>query len=104
MQSTPTEMMPVILQRLAGNLTAVQAARHLGVSRKTYYQWEARALEGMKAALEPGLAGRPRQKPDAELTRAETQNQQLQRQVESLEQRLRCRQVLAEADTRAKKK
>jgi AmiR/NasT family two-component response regulator len=34
----------------------------------------------------------------------EAQNQQLQQQVESLQQRLRCRQVLAEADTRAKKK
>ena len=104
MQPTPTEMMPVILQRLAGTLTAVQAARHLGVSRKTYYQWEARALEGMKVALEPGLPGRPRQKPDTELTRVETQNQQLQQQVVSLEQRLRCKEVLAESNTRAKKK
>lgn len=104
MQSTPTEMMPVILKRLAGNLTAVQAARQLGISRKTYYQWEARALEGMKVALEPGRPGRPSPKADQERMRVEAQNQQLQQQVESLQQRLRCRQVLAEADTRAKKK
>jgi len=104
MQPTPTERMPVILQRLAGSLTAMQAARHLGVSRKTYYQWEARALGGMKAALEPGRPGRPRPKADAELARVEAQKQQLQQQVESLEQRLRCRQVLAGADTLAKKK
>jgi len=104
MQSTPTEMMPVILQRLAGNLTAMQAAEQLGVSRKTYYQWEVRALGGMKAALEPGRPGRPWPKPDAELARVEAQKQQLQQQVESLEQRLRCRQVLARVDALAKKK
>jgi len=104
MQSTPTEMMPVILQRLAGNLTAMQAARQLGISRKSYYQWEARALKGMKAALEPGRPGRPWPKPDVELTRVEAQKQQLQQKVDALEQRLRIRQVLAEAETRAKKK
>jgi len=104
MQPTPTQMMSVILQRLAGKLTAVQAARHLGVSRKTYYQWETRALEGMKTALEPGRPGRPWPKPNAELTRVQAQKQELQRQVDTLEQRLRCRQVLAGADTLAKKK
>ena len=104
MQPTPTEMMPVILQRLAGSLTAIEAARQLGMSRKTYYQWEARALRGMKTAMEPGRPGRPRSKPDTELTRLEAQKQQLQQQVDTLEQRLRIRQVLAEAETRAKKK
>lgn len=104
MQSTPTEMMPIIVQRLAGNLTAVKAARHLGVSRKTYYQWEARALEGMKAALEPGRPGRPSPKADEERMRVEAQNQQLQQHVESLQQRLRCKEVLGKADTFAKKK
>ena len=104
MQPTPTERMPVILQRLAGSLTAMQAARQLGISRKSYYQWEARALQGMQAALEPGCPGRPRSKPDEAMTRVEAQKQQLQQKVDALEQRLRIRQVLAEAETRAKKK
>ena len=37
----------LILQVQAGQLTATQAAQSLGVSRKTYYQWERRALQGM---------------------------------------------------------
>lgn len=104
MPFTPQTMMPVILQRLAGNLTAVQAAQQLGVSRKTYYQWEERALQGMKSALSPGRTGRPSSKPDPALACLETQNQQLRQQVELLEQRVRAREVLASADTVAKKK
>jgi hypothetical protein len=97
-------MMPVILQRLAGSLTAIEAARQLGMSRKSYYQWEARALRGMQVALDRGCPGRPRSKTDAALARVQAQKQQLQQQVDALEQRLRIRQVLAEADVRAKKK
>ena len=104
MQPTPTEMMPVILQRLAGSLTAIEAARQLGMSRKSYYQWEARALRGMQMALDRGRPGRPPSKPDPALARVEAQKQQLQQQVEALETRLRIRQVLAEAEGRAKKK
>ena len=37
----------LILQVQAGQLSATQAAQSLGVSRKTYYQWERRALQGM---------------------------------------------------------
>ena len=104
MTFTPETMMPVILQRLAGNLTAVQAAQQLGVSRKTYYQWELRALKGMQAALSPGRTGRPPSKPDRALACLETHNQQLQQQVEVLEQRLRVRETLALDESLAKKK
>jgi DNA-binding XRE family transcriptional regulator len=37
----------VILKVRAGRMTAAHGARLLGVSRKTYYQWEQRALAGM---------------------------------------------------------
>jgi len=104
MQPTPTEMMPVILQRLAGSLTAIEAARQLGMSRKSYYQWETRALRGMQMALDRGRPGRPRSKPDPTLARVEAQKQQLQQQVEILEQRLRCQDVLKSVETVAKKK
>jgi DNA-binding XRE family transcriptional regulator len=36
----------IIVQVQSGQLTATEAARQLGVSRKTYYQWERRALGG----------------------------------------------------------
>ena len=37
------ERMRVILDHLAGKLTATQAALELGVSRKTFYEWLERA-------------------------------------------------------------
>ena len=35
----------------SGRISAKEAAARLGVSRKTYYKWEKRALKGMVAAL-----------------------------------------------------
>jgi transposase len=49
----------VIWRVRSAAITARQGARELGVSRKTYYQWEARALEGMMEALRNQPAGRP---------------------------------------------
>lgn len=49
----------VIWRVRSGAITARQGARELGVSRKTYYQWEARAMEGMTEALRNQSAGRP---------------------------------------------
>lgn len=102
--ATVEQMMPVIVQRLGGSLTAVEAARRLGISRKSYYQWEQRALRGMQQALTPGPVGRPASTCDPVLGQMEVQNQQLQKQVELLEQRLRVREILNAAETRAKKK
>ena len=43
----------------------------LGISRKTYYQWEKKALEGMMSRLEPQPPGRPeaRTNPEVEAMR-----------------------------------
>jgi transposase len=43
----------------SGALKASAAARQLGVSRKTYYKWERRALQAMVEALESRPRGRP---------------------------------------------
>lgn len=48
-----------ILEVSAGMMTASKAAEVLGVSRKTYYKWEKRALEGMLAGLCDRSSGRP---------------------------------------------
>ena len=104
MQSTPEQMMPVILQRLAGSLTAIAAAQQLGISRKTYYEWEARALRGMQAALSPNRPGRPRSGPQTEMARVQAQKQELQQQVVVLQQRIRCKEAQAAAETRPQKK
>jgi transposase len=74
----------VIWRVRSGAITARQAARELGVSRKTYYQWEARAMEGMLAALKNQPAGRP-----VRIDAAQQQEQQLlTSRIQTLEQEL----------------
>ena len=49
----------IIMQVCSGAMTAVEGARQLGVSRKTYYEWENRALTAMSEAMADREAGRP---------------------------------------------
>ena len=104
MKHAPAQMLETIIQVRAGLLTATAAADHLGISRKTYYHWEARALQGLLAALQPGQAGRPSSPPDTEQQRLAQENQRLQQELELVQQRLQIREQLALADTSAKKK
>ena len=71
----------IILRVRSGALTATEGAERLGVSRKTYYEWEDRALQAMALALENHSPGRPPVLLDAE-------KEELQRQVRDLEKRL----------------
>ena len=104
MKTAPEVLVQLILQVRTGSLTATAAARQLGISRKTYYQWEARALQGMLAALQPGQAGRPSSPPDTKQQQLVQENQRLQQELEIVQQRLHIRERLALADTSAKKK
>jgi transposase len=94
----------IIVQAQGGKLTATEAARRLGVSRKTYYQWERRALGGMMEALQDKEAGRPSKPLDPE-------KEVLQKRLKEMEERERIRQqvdrirsVVGEAKTAAGKK
>jgi len=75
------ERAAVILQVRSGALTATEGAERLGISRKTYYEWEDRALQAMALALENHAPGRPSVPPDAE-------KEELQRKVRDLEKKL----------------
>ena len=75
------ERAAIILQVRSGALTATEGAERLGISRKTYYEWEDRALKAMALALENHSPGRPPVPPDAE-------KEELQRKVLDLEKRL----------------
>src|SRR5512141_2846233 len=75
----------IILQVRSGQITATQGAQLLGISRKTYYQWEKRALAGMLSQLEDLPSGRPAQPQDLEKLA-------LQQKVRQLEQELLVRQ------------
>jgi transposase len=89
----------LILQVQAGQLSATQAAQSLGVSRKTYYQWERRALQGMVDQLTQRPPGRP-QKPDD----PEKQLRQAQAKLQAASQLAELRAVLRDLDRPAAKK
>ena len=71
----------VILQVRGGALTAKEGAARLGVSRKTYYEWEEKSLKAMALALENHSPGRPSVPRDAE-------KEALQSKVRDLEKKL----------------
>ena len=71
----------VIFAVRSGQITAEAGARQLGVSRKTYYEWERRALTAMTEALENGASGRPETPRDEE-------KEQLEQKIAELENKL----------------
>ena len=86
----------LILQVRSGRVTADAAARSLGISRKTYYKWERRALAAMVAALGNRDQGRPPRAVDPEKEALRRETQALQAKLQVLEQTERLRQLLAE--------
>jgi transposase len=88
----------LIMQVRSGVLSAQQAARQLGISRKTYYQWERRALAAMVEALGNRPPGRPPRLLDPEKEALQRQAQELQAKLEVLEQTERIRQRLEQPD------
>lgn len=79
----------VIMKVRTGQLTAKAAAALLGVSRKTYYEWEARGLGGMLENLADQTAGNP---PSA----VSPEQVALQAKVAKLEQELQVAKQTAE--------
>jgi transposase len=75
------ERASIILQVRSGGLTATEGAERLRISRKTYYEWEDRALQAMALTLENHAPGRPSAPLDAE-------KEELQRKVLDLEKKL----------------
>ena len=86
----------LIMQVRSGVVTAEAAARQLGVSRKTYYKWERRALAAMVEALGNREHGRPPRSVDPEKEALRRQTAALQAKLTVLEQTERLRQLVAE--------
>ena len=83
----------VIMEVLSGKITVRNAARKLGVSRKTYYQWQERALSAVMGALEDQPTGRPS-------TPKDPQKQQMQKHIDSMEKEMiTLRQSIAVKDS-----
>jgi len=88
------ERMRVILDHLAGKLTATQAALDLGVSRKTFYEWLDRATEAMRLALMDRPGGRPLNPVDPEKERLQEELKSLEKDRLVLESRLRIQEAI----------
>ena len=78
------EKAEMILKVRGGLMSASEAARKLGVSRKTYYKWEQRGLEAMMEGLCERSSGRPPGEPDGE---KETMRLRIRELETELEQR-----------------
>jgi transposase len=89
----------LILQVQAGQLSVTEAARQLGLSRKSYYQWQERALTALLAALEQQPPGRPPKASDPEKEQLRQQVEQLEQKVHELEQVMELRQIVQQLQT-----
>ena len=85
----------VILQVRSGALTAKEGAKLLGVSRKTYYEWEERALKAMALALENRVAGRPSVSTDEEKERLRQRIREMEKKLDLAEKTLEVKELLA---------
>lgn len=83
-----------IIRVQSGQMSAKEAARQLGVSRKTYYKWEKRLLSRMVEALSERSAGRPGRDVDEEKEDLRRRVAEMENEILVLRQTLRIREVL----------
>jgi len=85
----------VILQVRSGVLTAKEGAECLGISRKTYYEWEERSLRAMALALENRSPGRPPVSADLEKEALREKVQELEKKLLLAEKTVEVKEILA---------
>ena len=93
-QERARELAEVILRVRSGAITATEGARTLGISRKTYYQWEKKALMGMMSQLEQQSPGRPEVTTNPEVEAMKKKIAQLEKQLEVASQTAEVRGIL----------
>jgi len=84
----------VILKVRSRVLTAAQGAELLGVSRKTYYEWEEKSLKAMALALENQPAGRPPSPVDEEKEALRQRVRELEKKLDVAEKRIEVKELL----------
>jgi len=77
-----------------GKLTVTEAAKQMGISRKTYYQWEKRALQGMADRLEQGDPGRPEVPVDPEKEAMKKRLEEMEKELTLAKQTAEVRDML----------
>ena len=98
-QKLARERAQVILQVRSGALTAKEGAKFLGVSRKTYYEWEEKSLKAMVLALENRPSGRPPLPVDPEKEILRQRVRELEKKLDLAEKTLEVKALLAAYDT-----
>jgi hypothetical protein len=81
----------VILKVRSGVFTATQGAQALGVSRKTYYEWEEKSLQAM--ALENQPAGRPPAPVDEEKEALRQRVRELEEKLDRAEKTIKAKEL-----------
>lgn len=84
----------VVFAVRSGQITVEEGARRLGVSRKTYYGWERRALQAMTEAMEDRTPGRPNTPQDEEKQRLQKQIIELQKKLIVAQKTVEVRDML----------
>jgi len=84
----------VVFAVRSGQITAEEGAHRLGVSRKTYYEWERRALQAMTEAMEDKTPGRPSVPQDEEKQRLQDENAELRNKLFVAEKTVEVRDML----------
>jgi len=106
---TARQRAEVIMKVRCGMLNASQAAKQLGISRKTYYKWEQRGLSALLDGLTDQSPGRPIQPVDKEKEVLEKQLAQAHRDNALLKHKMELKDILTDLKltpgmSRAKKK
>jgi len=94
-QKLARERAMVIFHVRSGALTAKEGAKLLGVSRKTYYEWEEKSLKAMALALENRSAGRPPVPIDEGKERLRERVQALEKKLYLAEKTIEVKELLA---------
>jgi transposase len=84
----------VIMKVRCGLMTATQAARKLGISRKTYYKWEKRGLEALLSGLADKEPGRPSTAIDPDKQAMEEDLRKIHKHNELLTRQMALKEIL----------
>ena len=84
----------MILKVQTGILSASEAAKALGISRKTYYKWEKRGLSAMLKGLCERSCGRPARGRDEEKEHLEKEARNLKKELSGHQRKQKLRDDL----------
>lgn len=84
----------LIMKVRCGLISARQAAKQMGVSRKTFYKWEQRGLSALLEGVTDQHPGRPPDPSDDRCQSLEKQLSEAKREIELLNHKMALKDVL----------